>query len=188
MTIDYLVEGGLSQPTMFGHSAFPYRTDDQFWTTMVPFIVEGIECSEAILAVTSAANIELLREQLGKDAGKVEFVDAKGWYSTPVAALEGFRSFCDAKVQQGAGWARVVGEPVWAGRSEADVRLWTRYESLLNLVFGASPLTLVCPYDERSVAPEIVQQAHLTHPHALGDGGVSQNPGYTDPGRFALAP
>jgi transcriptional regulator with XRE-family HTH domain len=186
VSIDYLVEGGLSRPTMLGHSAFSYGTDDQFRTTMAPFLAEGVERSEAVLAVTSGANIELLREQLGGDAGKVEFIEATGWYSSPIAALEGFRSFCDAKVQRGAGWVRVVGEPVWAGRADADVRLWNRYESLINLVFGASPLTLVCPYDERLVAPEIVRQAHLTHPHALGDDGISQNPGYTDPGRFAL--
>src|ERR1700686_2883902 len=34
VSIDYLVEGGLSRPTMLGHSAFSYRTDDQFRTTM----------------------------------------------------------------------------------------------------------------------------------------------------------
>jgi hypothetical protein len=28
----------------------------------------------------------------------------------------------------------------------------------------------------------------LTHPHVMGDGGTSQRPDYTDPGRFALEP
>jgi hypothetical protein len=77
---------------------------------------------------------------------------------------------------------------VWLGRSATEVRLWTRYESLLNLVFSASPLTVVCPYDERSVAPEIVRQAHHTHPHTVGQTGKSQSLDYTDPGRFALEP
>jgi transcriptional regulator with XRE-family HTH domain len=188
LSIDYLVEGSPRRPAMLEHSVFPYRADDQFQATIGSFLAEGIERSEAVLAVTSAANIELLREHLGKDAGKVEFVDAKGWYSTPIGALEGFGSFCDAKLQRGAGWVRVVGEPVWAGRSDADVRLWTRYESLLNLAFAASPMTLSCPYDERSVGPEIVCQAHLTHPRAMGDGGITLNPEYADPRRFALEP
>jgi transcriptional regulator with XRE-family HTH domain len=186
VTIDYLVDGGLSRPTMFEHSAFCYSTDDQFRTTIGPFLAEGIERSEALLAVTTAANIELLREDLGKEAGGVEFIDASAWYSSPVAALQAYRSFSDTKLAGGAHWVRVIGEPVWAGRSDAEVRLWTRYESLLNVVFSGTPLTVVCPYDERSVAPEIVSQAHLTHPQIVCDEGTSQSSEYADPRRFAL--
>jgi transcriptional regulator with XRE-family HTH domain len=188
VTIDYLVDGSASRPTMLNHSAFPYRSDDQFRATAGPFLAEGIERSEALLAVTTAPNIELLHEHLGKDARRVEFVEASDFYGTPVAALEGYRAFSEASVKAGAAWVRVVGEPVWPGRSESEIRLWTRYESLFNLLFAASPLTVICPYDERSVAPEIVKQARLTHPHTIGDGGTSPSPDYTDPGQFVLEP
>jgi hypothetical protein len=188
VSIDYLVRGAPLPSTMLEHSAFPYRTNDQFLTTIGAVLTEGIERSEALLAVTADANIELLREHLGKDARRVEFVDASGWYSTPIAALEAYRAYTDAKIKNGAPWVRIVGEPVWAGRSAAEVRLWTRYESILNLVFSAYPLTIICPYDERSVAAEIVRQAHLTHPHTVGDRGISNSPDYADPGRFALEP
>jgi transcriptional regulator with XRE-family HTH domain len=186
VSIDYLVDGSLRRPTMLDHSAFPYSTDDQFRTTVGSFIAEGIERSEAILAVTTGPNIELLHEQLGNDARSVEFVDASAFYSTPIAALEAFRAFSAAKLEGGSAWVRVVGEPIWAGSSGAEVRLWTRYESLLNLVFADSPLSVVCPYDERSVAPEIVTQALLTHPHTVGEQGITQSPEYTDPRRLAL--
>ena len=188
VSIDYLIHGGQSPPTMLDHSAFPYRTEDQFRTTMGSFLAEGVERSEALLAVTTLPNIELLHDHLGRDARAVEFVDASGFYNTPIAAIEAYKAFSDAKLAHGAPWVRVVGEPVWAGRSDAEVRLWTRYESLLNLLFSAYPLTVVCPYDQRSVAPEILRQADLTHPHMLGDGGISQSPDYTGPGRFALEP
>jgi transcriptional regulator with XRE-family HTH domain len=188
VSIDYLVGGKLSRPTLLEHSVFPYRTDDQFRTTMGSFLADGVERSEATLAVTTGPNIELLREHLGNAARSVEFLDASGFYSTPIAALEAYSAFFEAALERGAPWVRVVGEPVWAGRSDAEVRVWTRYESLFNLVFAASPLTVVCPYDEKSVAPEIVRDAHLTHPNTVGDRGVSQNPGYTDPARLALEP
>jgi transcriptional regulator with XRE-family HTH domain len=186
VSVDYLIDGGLSRPTMLEHSVFPYGTDDQFRTTMGTFLSEGIERSEANLAVTTGANIELLREHLGKDARRVEFVEASGWYSSPIGALNAYKAFSDAKLERSAAWVRMVGEPIWAGRSDAEVRLWTRYESLFNLVFAAYPVTLVCPYDERSVAPEIVRQAHLTHPNTVSNRGLSRNPEYTEPGRFAL--
>jgi transcriptional regulator with XRE-family HTH domain len=186
VSIDYLVDGSASRPTMLNHSAFPYGSDDQFRATVGPFLTEGMERSEALLAVTTATNIELLREHLGKDARRVEFIEASGFYSTPVAALEAYRAFSDAQVKRGAAWVRVVGEPVWPGRSADEIRIWTRYESLFNLLFATSPLTAICPYDVRSVAPEIVRQAQVTHPHTVGDGGISPSLDYTDPGRFAL--
>jgi transcriptional regulator with XRE-family HTH domain len=188
VSIDYLVNGTPSASTMLEHSVFPYRTDDHFRTSIAPFLAEGIERSEALLAVTTAANVELLREHLGKDARKIEFIDANAFYSTPIAALDAYRAFSDTKLKRGVPWIRIVGEPVWAGRSDAEVRLWTRYESLLNLALSGYPLTVVCPYDERSVAPKIVRDAHLTHPHRLGDSGSSTSPDYTDPGSFALEP
>jgi transcriptional regulator with XRE-family HTH domain len=186
VSIDYLVTGGESGPTMLNHSMFRYRTEDQFRDTMGSFLADGVERSEALLAVTTRSNIELLREHLGPDADKVLFVDLRDFYSTPFAALEAIRSFSDDKLAGGASWVRFMGEPSWAGRSGAEVRLWTRYESMCNLVFADSPITIVCPYDERSVAPEILEQAHSTHPHVLGELGDSQSHEYTDPRLFAL--
>jgi transcriptional regulator with XRE-family HTH domain len=188
VSIDYLVEGKLARPALLQHSVFPYAADDQFRTTMGSFLADGVERSEATLAVTTGPNIELLREHLGNEARSVEFLDAGGFYSTPIAALEAYRAFFEAALERGAPWVRVVGEPIWAGRSDAEVGVWTQYESLFNLVFAGSPLTVVCPYDERSVAPEIVRHAHRTHPSTVGDRGVSESPHYTDPARLALQP
>jgi transcriptional regulator with XRE-family HTH domain len=188
VTIDYLVGGGQSPQMMLNHSAFPYEAEDQFKTTMGSFLAEGVERSEAVLAVTTGANIKLLREHLGGDARNVEFIDSSSFYSTPIAALQAYRAFTEDNLGRGAPWVRIVGEPVWAQRSAVEVRLWTRYESLFNLVFAASAVTVTCPYDERSVAPEIVTQARLTHPHTIGGTGASQNPDYADPGTFALEP
>ena len=183
LSIDYLVGGTPSLPTMLQHSLFPYHSEVEFRTTAGAFLAEGIERSEALIAVTTKPNVELLREELGRDARRVKFVHATDFYGTPIGALQAYRDFADAELERGALWVRVLGEPVWDGRTAPDVRLWTRYEALLNLVFGGYPLTVVCPYDERSVPAEIVAQAHLTHPRTV-DAATSS--GYTDPERFAL--
>jgi hypothetical protein len=188
VSIDYLVDGSRPPPPMLEHSAFLYRTDEQFQTTMGSFLAEGIERSEAIIAVTSPPNIELLREHLGKDARSVEFVDSRPFLSTPTAVLEAFTTFASVNLGRGAAWVRVLGEPRWAERSETDVRLWTRFESLFNLVFAGSPMTVTCPYDERLVAPEIVSEALVTHPCTIGVGGLSDSHDYADPRSFALRP
>jgi transcriptional regulator with XRE-family HTH domain len=188
VTIDYLVSGSLALTPMLEHSAFIYGDDSRYAAVMGSFLAEGLERSEAVIAVTTGGNIELLRQHLGKDAKRVKFVESTSWLTTPDAALESFRSFTDRKLRAGAPWVRFVAEPIWAGRSEAEVRLWIRFESLMNVLFGSSPVNFVCPYDERTEAPEIVSQAYLTHPDMFGNDGVSKSPGYRGPGRFALDP
>jgi hypothetical protein len=79
VTIDYLVDDGQSAQTMLNHSAFPYRADHQFRTMMGSFLAEGVERSEALLAVTTGPNIELLRQHLAGDARSVEFVDSRSF-------------------------------------------------------------------------------------------------------------
>jgi transcriptional regulator with XRE-family HTH domain len=186
VSIDYLVRGTPGRTTMLEHSLLPYRSDDQFVGCVGPYLAEGMERSEALLAVTTAANGELLRERFGGEARSIELLDSATWYSTPAAALEAYRSYVEAKLKGGASWVRIVGEPVWAERSDTEIRVWIRYEALLNLVFSAYPVSFICPYDERSTAPEIVRQAHLTHPHTVGEHGRANSPDYTTPENFEL--
>jgi transcriptional regulator with XRE-family HTH domain len=188
VTIDYLVNGGPSHAPMLRHSAFRYAADEEFQTAMGSFLAEGVERSEGVIAMTTGPNIELLRAHLRKDARHVTFVESKDWLTTPAGALEEFRSVCDAKIEAGAPWVRFLAEPVWEGRSKPEVRVWIRYESLLNLLFGSYPLALVCPYDERSVPAEILSQVELTHPETIGADGPSKSPDYRGPGRLALDP
>ena len=188
LTIDYLVKGALMPTPMLEHSAYFYSDDEQYKTTMGSFIAAGLERAEAVIAVTTPGNVELLREQLGTDARRVKFVESTEWLTTPPDALEAFRSFSDRKLRAGAPWVRFVAEPIWKGRSDPEMRLWTRFESLLNVLFASSPTTFVCPYDERSVPPEVVTEAHLTHPDIIDDAGTARSRDYGGAGRVALDP
>jgi transcriptional regulator with XRE-family HTH domain len=188
VTIDYLVGGGPPSTAMLDHKALLYGADDELVDVAGPFLEEGVERSEAVLAVTTKENIELLREQLGATAQRVDFIDFASWYTTPASVLDAFKAFASAKLEDGARWIRILGEPVWAGRSDAEILLWTRYESLLNLAFAAWPMTIVCPYDERSVQPEIVRQARLTHPQTIGREGTAVSDDYPGPGGLILEP
>jgi transcriptional regulator with XRE-family HTH domain len=190
VTVDYLLGGGPASPAMLEHRAFLYGTDEELLEVAGPFLAEGVERSEALLAVTSRPNIELLSNHLGPDASHVEFAEAASWYESPAAALEAYKNFSTDRLAAGAAWIRIVGEPgpAWAGRSDSEIRLWNRYESVVNLVFAAWPVTLLCAYDERSVQPEIAGQARHTHPHMIGQEAGADSPDYVDPGGFVLEP
>jgi transcriptional regulator with XRE-family HTH domain len=188
VSIDHLVRGGPASPPMLQHQALVYATEEELVKTAGPFLAAGVERSEAVLAVTTSANLELLREHLGADAERVRLVESATWYGAPASALEAYKAFSTAKLEAGAPWVRIVGEPVWAGRSDSEVRLWTRYESLVNLVFASWPVTVLCPYDERSLQPEIARHVRITHPHTIERGTMTSSPDYADPAGFVLEP
>jgi hypothetical protein len=75
----------------------------------------------------------------------------------------------------------MIGEPRWTSAG-----LWNQYESLFNLSFGTMPATVLCLYDQRSVAPAIVSTARLTHPQIVEGTDIIDNPMYLDPSDFLL--
>jgi transcriptional regulator with XRE-family HTH domain len=186
VTVDYLVHGAPPSSTMLEHRALFYATDEEFVDVGAAFIREGIERSEAVFVPLKSSNIALLRERLGSEAEAVEFVEAESWYAEPGSAIAAYQAFVKAKVDAGAPWVRILGELLWSGKSESEIDRWTRYESLFNLVFAASPVTVVCLYDTRSVPAEIARMALSTHPHTIGQAGVASSSDYADPARFVL--
>jgi len=188
VTIDYLVAGGAQAGSMFEHRLLLYATDAEFLASAVPFLAEAVERPEPALAVLSAAHIRALRRRLGARARDVEFAEQSTWYRAPATALAGYRAFVFKAIEAGAPWVRILGEPVWTGRSAPELRLSAQYESLLNLVFSHMPVTLLCPYDTRELDATVLEYARATHPDAVEHEALMPSPQYTEPATFLLQP
>jgi len=165
VSIDYLAHRSEPISPLLDHRLIPYESVEDLAASVVPFIVEGVERSEPVLVVTTRARIRVLRGRCREHVGRVDFVESSTFYESPRHALGGFRSFVDEHVAAGVPWMRIVGEPIWQGRSERDVQAWTRYESIVNLAFASAPATIVCPYDTRAVGSDVLAGAHSTHPN-----------------------
>ena len=124
---------------------------------------------------------------LGHDEAQVELVDSADWYRSPIGALSDYQKFVADRFELGAAWIRIIGEPLWAGRSESEVEEWTRYESMINLSFAPSPTTIVCPYDLRAVPEKILDHARQTHPKIAEGGATTVSPAYREPEDFLLS-
>jgi transcriptional regulator with XRE-family HTH domain len=188
VTIDYLVSGGHDQLPMLDHRALLYESDAAFAAATVPMLREAVEHAEAAMAVTSAANIELLKRELGELGAQVEFVEHSSWYADPESALGRYAAFADAQLEAGCPWVWIVGEPVWLGRSESETLLWARYESLLNVVFGSWPVTILCPYDVRALDERVLALAGATHPCMVRLDVSAASDGFIDPNDYLLRP
>jgi transcriptional regulator with XRE-family HTH domain len=188
VTIDYLVSGGGAPTPMLVHRALLYSTESEFLDVCVPFLTQGVERGEAVLAVTTEANLALLRGRLGRAARAVELAERDGWYCTPMTAVHQYREFLTRKLDSGAAWVRILGEPPRSMRPKGKSPLSARYESMLNLVFTSEPVSVLCPYDKRELGDEIQGQATVTHPETVGPNGTVGSPNYADPLELVLEP
>jgi transcriptional regulator with XRE-family HTH domain len=189
VAIDYL--GGSAAavpPPMLQHRVLVYRSTDEFLDVVVPFLQEGIERSDALLVVTTAQCLRPVRRSLGDGVEKVEFADATDWYSSPAETLRHYRSFINDRLDDGCKWVRIVGEPVWADRSRAEIREWTRYESIINLSLAAAPATILCPYNANSVPASVLRDAGCTHPECAQADGSTASSSYREPEEFLIRP
>ncbi|MDQ1435927.1 MAG: hypothetical protein QOF59_2743 [Actinomycetota bacterium] len=187
VSVDYLVGGKATlEPHLFEHRLLTYGSDEDYLEAAIPYVAEGLERSEPVLVVTTPAQISLVRDALDDSADDVEFADSADWYSSLSGAMNRYRTFVKQKYEGGATWIRVVGDPVWAARSGADITAWFRYESLVNLSFASAPATIVCPYDTRSVPPEVVADARRTHPEVAPGGNAPGDSTYQAPEDFLL--
>lgn len=165
------------------HQALIYGSDEAFLAATTAFCLDGLAAGDKVLAVTTTANVGLLRAHLGGAAGEVEFVDADDWYHAPGRTLGAYSRYVEE--HKGAHErVRIIGEPVWHGRDLLEEAEWTRYESVINAAFADSPAWIVCPYDERVLPEHIVAHARRTHPQVLTGDEVQASGVYTDPAAF----
>lgn len=171
----------------FVHQVCVYRSDDEYLAMAMPFVADGLGRDEPVLAVTTQANIALLHGALGRAADRVEFIDADQWYHHPATTLAAYHwAYQDRVRSRGGrpGHVRIIGEPVWSGRTSREVTEWTRYESVVNIVFAPTSAWIVCPYDARVLDPEIVADAERTHPARVDGDAARTCPDYVDPAAF----
>jgi transcriptional regulator with XRE-family HTH domain len=188
VSVDYLIgtEAAAVAPHLFEHRVLTYGSDEEFIAGTIPFLNEGIEKAECLLAVTTDAKSLLLRDVLGQRSAHVEFADWAEWYRSPMNALSRYRTFVKQQVSAGAIWIRVVAEAAWQGEGDAEISAWTRYESLVNLMFASSPATIVCTYDDRTFAPAVVAESHRTHPEIVFGKSTTASSSYCEPATFLL--
>jgi MEDS: MEthanogen/methylotroph, DcmR Sensory domain len=170
----------------FEHWACVYDDDQQLLQTAVPFLARGLAAGEPVLAVTSRANLELIGSALGERAGAVDYAESAFFGRRPPQRVAAFYRYWARHVGDGGGSTRVriLAEPVWAGRSAREVAAWTRMESALNVALAPASISMICPYDTRTLDPGIIADALRTHPARIAGPDLSPSAEFTDPAQF----
>lgn len=168
------------------HSLLPYRSTAELLDGAIPFLRDGVRAEGAVLVIADASGVRRIQEGLGPDAARVEYADARTWYSHPVRTTDTCLSFIRERDRAGRP-VRILGEPVWPGCAPMERIEWERIEALTNIICAETGAEVVCAYDQRRAGTDVLQNAMFTHPEIITTGGRQASPRYVDPWDFTTA-
>jgi anti-sigma regulatory factor (Ser/Thr protein kinase) len=165
------------------HQALLYGSEEEFLTATVPFIRDGLDRGDPIRVATTSRNTRWLQVALGADAHHVAFCDSSLWYRHPVRTLAALHHAVQAAAPGGQR-LRMIEDPMCTARTRQESKEWARYESLVNAALAQANAALVCTYDTRLVASDVVAEVARTHPELVVNGGSRLSTRYVDPAAF----
>ncbi len=157
------------------HVGLLYSGDTEYLDGTVPYILEGLTLGEPVAVAVPGRNLTLIEDALGESAAEVEFIDMTEAGRNPGRILPGvLLAFADNR----RGPVRIIGEPIWAGRSAVEYPACAQHEALINFAFSGRALSVLCPYDLRSLGEGVLADAEQTHPLLSGTGGDRPSAAY----------
>ncbi|MBW8796437.1 MAG: MEDS domain-containing protein [Streptomyces sp.] len=157
-------------PGPFAHPALFYGDEGEYLAGTVPFVRAALAAGEPVAVAVPGENLRLIQDALGADAGPVRFLDMREAGRNPGRIIPGvLHAFADA--QPPGRRVRIIGEPVWPGRTPAEHLACVQHEALINAAFRGRTATVLCPYDTRRLDPQVIADAHATHPTLRQPGG-----------------
>ncbi|MET8243094.1 anti-sigma factor RsbA family regulatory protein [Streptomyces sp. NPDC005202] len=157
----------------FVHPALFYRDEQEYLAGTVPFVRAGLESGEPVAVAVPGENLRLIEAELGADADAVRLLDMRQAGRNPGRIIPGvLRAFADA--QEPGRRVRIIGEPIWAGRTPTEYPACVQHEALINAAFQGREVTVLCPYDARRLDERILADAYATHPVVIPAGATGE--------------
>jgi anti-sigma regulatory factor (Ser/Thr protein kinase) len=179
-----LTPGSTTPGVGYQHEAFLYEGGDDFLRGTLEFIRDAVAAEEPVLVVVDSDKVESLRGELGAGGGDVLFADMAEVGTNPARIIPAWQDFLDAHAGP-HGRVRGIGEPIWSGRSPAELAECQRHEALLNLAFADPSFWLLCPYDVLTLDAAVIDEAVRTHPTVRQRGVGRASASYPGSGAFA---
>ncbi|MEU0003463.1 anti-sigma factor RsbA family regulatory protein [Streptomyces sp. NPDC006314] len=159
----------------FIHPALFYADPQEYLAGTVPFVREGLAAGEPVAIAVPGENLRLIQDELGADGDTVRFLDMREAGRNPGRIIPGvLRAFADA--QPPGRRVRIIGEPIWAGRSAAEYPACAQHEALINAAFQGREVSILCPYDTARLDERVLADAHATHPVVIPAGAGGERP------------
>jgi len=169
----------------FVHEALLYRDMGEYLGATLAFIDDGLRAGEPVLVAVPSAKLQRLTDELGAAAARVRLVDMTEEGRNPGRIIPWVHlAFADAHPDEAL---RIIGEPIWPGRTPDEYPGCVQHEALANVIFSGRRATALCPYDVSNLEPHVIADAATTHPVVSGRDGRHVSAHYADPHAVASA-
>jgi anti-sigma regulatory factor (Ser/Thr protein kinase) len=168
MDTEYATGGG------FSHEAVLYRQPADYRSAVLAFVRDGLASDEPALVAVPAAAAEALHPGLDGQSG-VELADMGQLGRNPGRIIAAAWDFAERHPGRAV---RFVSEPVWPGRSPAEIREAAAHEAMVNLAFATAPVAMLCLYDAGRLPSAVVTVAARTHPVTRMPDGARDSSAY----------
>jgi anti-sigma regulatory factor (Ser/Thr protein kinase) len=162
----------------FRHLALFYRGRGEYLTALGDFIRASRARGHAVFAAVPGRQTGHLRRELGDESTQVTLADMAELGRNPARIIPEMLAFAQSHPGQPVS---CVGEPIWPGRSTAEIEEALRHEALVNLAFRDRPVTFLCPYDSARLPQWVVADSASTHPSVVKGRQEAASAGYLSP-------
>jgi hypothetical protein len=160
----------------FAHPALFYQNTAEYLAGTVSFVRGALDAGDPVAVAVPGPNLALIREALAEHATDVHLIDMTVAGRNPGRIIPTLLlAFAD--LHRGRP-VRIVGEPIWAGRSAVEYAACAQHEALINLAFAGRPATILCPYDGSRLDDVVLADARRTHPLLWDADGERPSPGF----------
>ena len=180
-----------------GHICAFFDSRKQKYEVLAPYLADGIAEGDRIINVVDAADREDHLRALTAANVPVARAIGRGQYQLKTAEetylqagavnldgmLELLRGALEAAEREGT-CIRTCGEMNWIGRSSLPAEEVMKYEARVNEFVPTFQCSLVCVYDVAALRSGMVADILATHPSAIINGRLRNNPVYVEPSQF----
>jgi anti-sigma regulatory factor (Ser/Thr protein kinase) len=167
------------RPPELWHPALFYADEDEYRAGVLDFVRQGIQRGEPVLVAVPEPNLSTLRAAM--DAAELAVVQTADMSRAGRNPGRIIGNVLAAFVRRHVGRVRIVGEPIWAGRSGEEYPACAEHEALVNVALQDAPASILCPYDTAALSPEAVHDATRTHPVLIEGTRRWYSQNYADP-------
>jgi anti-sigma regulatory factor (Ser/Thr protein kinase) len=159
------------------HQALFYKDAGEYLEGILDFINPALDRDEPVAIAVPEPKLRRLRAELGNRAAPIEFLDMFELGRNPGRIMPAVLEMIERHASRPL---RLVGEPIWPGRSPEEIREATRHDALINLVWPHANISVLCPYDVARLDDQVLRDAEHTHPGVVRDRRLASSWRYGD--------
>ena len=157
------------------HLAFLYRGADDHLENVLAFVRAGLASSEPVFVALPDGLGWRVQAASGPAGRQLAVADMNELGRNPARITLALAAFAGRHAGQRV---RIVTEPLWPGRSDAETAEVMKHEALIELALGTADAEILCPYDAAGLGPALIDCACHAHPEIFERGRRRPSSGY----------